>query len=99
MSPGPHTRRDALKLLGPRAAACGGGWPAPAATSRSADAAPRPRGLNYFVLDDVRLGDGPFLDAQKLDAAYLLKLEPDRLLHNFRVNAGLAPKAAVYGGW
>ena len=26
-------------------------------------------------------------------------LEPDRLLHNFRVNAGLQPKAPVYGGW
>ncbi len=38
-------------------------------------------------------------DAQKLDEAYLLRLEPDRMLHNFRVNAGLAPKAPVYGGW
>ena len=47
----------------------------------------------------MRLGPGPFLDAQKLDAAYLLRLEPDRMLHNFRVNAGLAPKAPVYGGW
>ena len=42
---------------------------------------------------------GPFLAAQKLDEAYLLRLEPDRMLHNFRVNAGLAPKAPVYGGW
>src|SRR4029078_1148209 len=25
--------------------------------------------------------------------------QPDRLLHNFRVNAGLEPKAPVYGGW
>ena len=47
----------------------------------------------------MRLGAGPFLDAQKLDEAYLLRLEPDRMLHNFRVNAGLAPKAPVYGGW
>src|SRR3546814_20630657 len=31
--------------------------------------------------------------------AYLLRLEPDRMLHNFRVNAGLQPKAPVYGGW
>jgi uncharacterized protein len=55
--------------------------------------------LTAFPLHDVRLGDGPFLTAQKLDAKYLLQLEPDRLLHNFRVNAGLKPKAAVYGGW
>jgi len=47
----------------------------------------------------VRLLEGPFLDAQRRDEKYLLLLEPDRLLHNFRVNARLAPKAAVYGGW
>jgi hypothetical protein len=58
-----------------------------------------PDKLSPFSLDDVRLLDGPFLDAQKRDLAYLLWLEPDRLLHNFRVNAGLAPKAPVYGGW
>jgi DUF1680 family protein len=52
-----------------------------------------------FDLADVRLLDGPFRQAQQRDARYLLKLEPDRLLHNFRVNAGLKPKAPVYGGW
>jgi DUF1680 family protein len=52
-----------------------------------------------FALQDVRLLDGPFLDAQRRDFAYLLRLDPDRMLHNFRVNAGLAPKAPVYGGW
>jgi len=52
-----------------------------------------------FPLDEVRLLDGPFLDAQKRDAAYLLSLQPDRMLHHFRANAGLAPKAPVYGGW
>ncbi|MFL6620003.1 MAG: beta-L-arabinofuranosidase domain-containing protein [Povalibacter sp.] len=55
--------------------------------------------VRAFPLSDVRLGDGPFLDAQRRDERYLLQLQPDRLLHNFRVNAGLEPKAAVYGGW
>ena len=55
--------------------------------------------LEPFPQKDVRLLDGPFLEAQKRDEAYLLKLEPDRMLHNFRVNAGLEPKAPVYGGW
>jgi len=55
--------------------------------------------LQPFSLTDVRLLDGPFLEAQKRDEDYLLKLEPDRMLHNFRVNAGLEPKAPVYGGW
>ena len=58
----------------------------------------RPK-LTAFRLADVRLLAGRFLDAQRRDEQYLLLLEPDRLLHNFRVNAGLQPKAAVYGGW
>ncbi len=99
MSPAPRTRRDALKLMGAGAVACSCGWPALAGTVETPGAATRPAGLAYFRLDAVRLGEGPFLDAQQLDAAYLLKLEPDRMLHNFRVNAGLEPRAPVYGGW
>jgi hypothetical protein len=52
-----------------------------------------------FPLTDVRLLDGPFKQAQRLDAEYLLSLEPDRLLHTFRVNAGLPSSAAPLGGW
>ncbi|HET6387451.1 MAG TPA: beta-L-arabinofuranosidase domain-containing protein, partial [Armatimonadota bacterium] len=52
-----------------------------------------------FDLAEVRLLPGPFRDAQDRDGAYLLSLEPDRLLHNFRVTAGLPPKADRYGGW
>jgi len=55
--------------------------------------------LQPFPLSDVRLLEGPFLDAQKRNEEYLLRLEADRMLHNFRVNAGLEPKAPVYGGW
>jgi DUF1680 family protein len=47
----------------------------------------------------VRLLNGPFLDAQTRDGAYLLSLDPDRLLHSFLTNAGLPPKAQSYGGW
>jgi len=52
-----------------------------------------------FALTDVRLLDGPFKQAMQLDAQYLLALEPDRLLHNFRVNAGLPSNAQPLGGW
>jgi len=55
--------------------------------------------MDAFPLTDVRVLEGPFLEAQQRDEAYLLKLEADRMLHNFRVNAGLEPKAPVYGGW
>ena len=33
------------------------------------------------------------------DSAYLLSIDPDRLLHRFFENAGLQPKGDVYGGW
>jgi hypothetical protein len=52
-----------------------------------------------FDLADVRLGPGPFHDAMERDKSYLLRLEPDRLLHTFRLNVGLASTARPYGGW
>jgi uncharacterized protein len=52
-----------------------------------------------FSLKDVRLLDSPFKKAMDIDAGYLLKLEPDRLLSLIRKRAGLEPKAADYGGW
>jgi uncharacterized protein len=51
-------------------------------------------------LSDVRLTGGPLKHAQDLDADYLLKLEPDRMLYYLRRHAGLTPKAQQgYGGW
>lgn len=58
--------------------------------------APRVRPFN---LADVQLLDGPFKQAMARDQAYLLSLSADRLLHNFRTNAGLPAKAPIYGGW
>src|SRR5204862_8033796 len=52
-----------------------------------------------FPLQQVRLLDGPFRQAMLLDEQYLLSLDPDRLLHNFRVNAGLPSSAKPLGGW
>jgi hypothetical protein len=52
-----------------------------------------------FAMSDVRLLDGPFRDAMLRDQKYLLALEPDRLLHNFRVNVGLPSSAKPLGGW
>ena len=46
-----------------------------------------------FRLEDVRLLDGPFRHAMELDRKYLLSLDPDRLLHVFRINAGLPSTA------
>src|SRR3569833_585753 len=52
-----------------------------------------------FPLEAVRLRPSAYLTAIESNGAYLLRLEPDRLLHNFRVSAGLKPKGEVYGGW
>ncbi|MCH5599598.1 glycoside hydrolase family 127 protein [Niabella ginsengisoli] len=52
-----------------------------------------------FNLKDVRLLDGPFKKAADAEAAYLLSLEPDRLLYRFYENAGLPTKGKIYGGW
>jgi DUF1680 family protein len=50
-------------------------------------------------LSSVRLTGGPLKHAQQLDADYLLKLEPDRMMAYYRKHAGLEPKAQPYGGW
>src|SRR5690348_10756826 len=52
-----------------------------------------------FPLGEVRLLPGVFEHADEMTAAYLLEVEPDRLLHSFRKNAGLEPKGPLYGGW
>ena len=52
-----------------------------------------------FPLDRIRLLDGPFRDAMLRDEKYLLSLDPDRLLHMFRVTAGLPSSAKPLGGW
>ena len=56
-------------------------------------------GAYPFSVRDVRLLDGPFKGAMEADARYLLVIEPDRLLSEFRVHAGLSARAPKYGGW
>lgn len=52
-----------------------------------------------FKLQDVEVLDGPFKQAMQADVNYLLVVEPDRLLADFRNHAGLKEKAPRYGGW
>ena len=72
-----------------------------AAAARAADRVTMKavRQVEPFPLAAVRLLPGPFLHAQELDRRYLLSLDPDRLLHNFCINAGLPSKAEPLGGW
>ncbi|HVH69222.1 MAG TPA: beta-L-arabinofuranosidase domain-containing protein [Gemmatimonadales bacterium] len=52
-----------------------------------------------FDLERVRLRPGPFLDALQVNRRFLLAQDPDRLLHMFRVTAGLPSNAQPLGGW
>ena len=52
-----------------------------------------------FPLADVRLGAGPFLDAQNRNMGYLMALDPDKLLAPFQREAGLPLKEPSYGNW
>jgi DUF1680 family protein len=52
-----------------------------------------------FNLNQVQLLNGPFKTAMKADEAYLLSINPDRLLSDFRSHSGLKPKGAKYEGW
>lgn len=55
--------------------------------------------LRPFPLTEVRLGDGPFRAMHQANAGYLKRLPPDRLLHTFRINAGIPSSAEPLGGW
>jgi len=52
-----------------------------------------------FPMKQVRLGEGPCKVAMEADRQYLHSLPPDRLLHTFRVNAGIQSSAQPLGGW
>src|SRR5450759_2335052 len=52
-----------------------------------------------YPLAQVRLLAGPYLKAADANRAYLIGIAPDRLLHTFRLNAGLASSARPLGGW
>ncbi len=92
-------RREALRSIGVGTATAWMGSVLPGRASFAKEAADYQTRVELFPLDAVRLLDGEFSRAQARNAKYLLALEADRLLHNFRVNAGLKPKAPVYGGW
>ena len=52
-----------------------------------------------FDLGEIRVTSGPFKHAMERDVAWLLTIEPDRLLHRFHAHAGLPVKGEIYGGW
>ena len=55
--------------------------------------------LQEFPLSAVKLLDSPFLAAQQTDKAYIMALDPERLLAPFLIDAGLPNKAERYPNW
>ena len=75
-----------------------------AGPARSLDlAAPRPVPVagraSTVALGDVRLTESRFLANMRRTTAYLRDVDLDRLLHMFRVTAGLPSSAQPLGGW
>ena len=52
-----------------------------------------------FPMNNVRLAPGAFSVAADADRRYLKTLPPDRLLHTFRLTAGLPSSAEPLGDW
>ena len=74
--------------------------PAPAAANSKQAVPDQPvRCVQPFALHQVRLLDSDFTRAAAINRRYLLSLPTDRLMHTFRLQAGLASRAAPLGGW
>ena len=98
---GDVTRREFV--IGTAAAAAAATiWPQRALAARRrwfSGAASDPSIAQPFDLARVQLRPGPFLDQTEIARRHLLSVDPDRLLHMFRITAGLASSAQPLGGW
>jgi uncharacterized protein len=115
MAPGPVSRRNLLAAAGGLAAAALLAEdlladrpylphsPAGLASARAQGSGYVPDGTAglaaAFPLAAVKLLDSPFRDNQARNTSYLLFVNPDRLLHTFRLNYGLRSAARPCGGW
>lgn len=55
--------------------------------------------MRFFPLGQIRLLDGPFANALRVDVRYVRALDPDRLLAPYLREAALPAKASSYGNW
>jgi len=90
----PTLDRRQLLLGGIALAAAGSTTPSRASIAARSPAVARP-----LPLSAVRLRASDYATAVEVNRMTLRRLDPDRLLHNFRAYAGLAPRAPAYGGW
>ncbi|MFI7545035.1 beta-L-arabinofuranosidase domain-containing protein [Actinoplanes sp. NPDC049599] len=98
----PSVSRRTLLRAGAAGTAILGGTATGALTLGGAAGARPDTGVSAypFPLSAVRLPAGsPFAANQARTHAYLTFLDPDRLLHTFRLNVGLPSSATACGGW
>ena len=94
-----RSRRNFLKTSACAAGFCFAG-PSAVALALPADEPEHPSGrLTPFPLALVRLAPGIFREQEEINARYLDSLTVDRLLHSFRVTAGIPSNATPYKGW
>jgi DUF1680 family protein len=94
-----RSRRSFLKTSATAAGLCLAG-PSVVAHALSAGEPEHPAGrLQPFPLAWVRLAPGIFHDEAEINARYLDSLSVDRLLHTFRLTAGIPSSAVPYKGW
>jgi hypothetical protein len=85
-----RSRRNFLKTSVSAAGLCLAG-PSAVAHALLVDGPEHPTGkLEPFPLASVRLSPGIFHDQEEINARYLDSLTVDRLLHSFRVTAGIS---------
>ncbi len=94
-----RSRRNFLKTSAGAAGLCLIG-PSAAVHALSGDEPNSPAGrLLPFPLASVRLAPGIFREQTEINSRYLDSLPVDRLLHTFRITAGIASSATPYKGW
>jgi uncharacterized protein len=55
--------------------------------------------IEPFPMAQVKLRSGPLKDAMEINRRYLASIPNDRLLHTFRITAGIRSNAEPLGGW
>jgi len=94
-----HSRREFLKMSA-GSAALRLVTPVAFTSSLPADTGePGSSRIVPFPLSSVRLGPGIFAEQAETNARYLDSLTTDRLLHSFRLTAGIPSGATPYKGW
>jgi hypothetical protein len=94
-----RSRRNFLKTTAGAAGSCFVGKSSIAQALSPESPAQTAGKLEPFPLASVRLAPGIFKEQEEINARYLDSLPVDRLLHAFRITAGITSSATPYKGW